>query len=96
VNGAFAARALAAAGYGQGVVSDVRREAAQALAAELGWRAGTTRDALRQDVACCVTPGFEPVVEAGDLHPGEGRVGAVAPGDRHGTGAHAVADAHGS
>src|SRR5215217_4609802 len=35
-------------------------------------------------------------VEAGDLHPGEGRVGAVAPGDRHGTGAHAVADAHGS
>ena len=35
-------------------------------------------------------------VEASILHPDEGCVGAVAPGDRHGTRAHAVADAHGS
>ena len=41
VNGAWAARCLAAAGYRPGVCFDVRAEAAEALAAELGWRAGS-------------------------------------------------------
>ena len=40
VNGAWAARCLAAAGYGPGVCADPRAEAAEALAAELGWEAG--------------------------------------------------------
>src|SRR4051812_23296274 len=35
-------------------------------------------------------------VEPGVPHAGEGRLGAVAPGDRHGAGTHAVADTHGS
>ncbi len=43
VNGAWAARCLVAAGYGPGVCTDVRPEAADALAAELGWRLGLTR-----------------------------------------------------
>ena len=40
VNGAWAARCLAAAGYGPGVCADPRADAAQALASELGWRTG--------------------------------------------------------
>ena len=43
VNGAWAARCLAAAGYGPGVCFDPRPEAAEALAAELGWSAGDAR-----------------------------------------------------
>jgi ornithine cyclodeaminase/alanine dehydrogenase-like protein (mu-crystallin family) len=70
LHGAWAARCLAAAGYGPGVCSDPRAEAAGALAAELGWRAGTREDALAADVVCCVTPGHAPVVDADDLHPG--------------------------
>ena len=69
LHGAWAARCLAAAGYGPGVCFDPRPEAAEALAAELGWSAGSRADALRQDVVSCVTPGFEPVVEIGDLRP---------------------------
>src|SRR3954468_7171644 len=37
VNGAWAARCLAAAGYGPGVCADVRADMAAALAAGLGW-----------------------------------------------------------
>jgi ornithine cyclodeaminase/alanine dehydrogenase-like protein (mu-crystallin family) len=70
LHGAWAARCLAAAGYGPGVCHDPRPEAAQELAAALGWRASTRSEALRSDLACCVTPGAEVVVEAGDLHPG--------------------------
>ena len=40
LHGAWAARCLAAAGYGPGVCADPRPEAAEALAAELGWAAG--------------------------------------------------------
>ena len=47
-----------------------RPEAARALADELGWEAGSTTDALGADIICCVTPGAEPVVGAGDLRPG--------------------------
>ncbi len=70
VNGGWAARALAAIGYGPGVCHDVRPEVAAALAEELGWRTGELADALAQDVVVTVTPGSAPVVRAGDLRPG--------------------------
>src|ERR671917_1915508 len=68
LHGAWAARCLAAAGYGPGVCFDPDAARAEALAAELGWTAGTRTEALAQDVVCCVTPGHEVVVDAGDLH----------------------------
>jgi len=71
VNGAWAARCLAAAGYGPGVCSDVRREAAEALASELGWSVGDRGEAAGQDVVVTVTPGGRPVVHAPDLRPGQ-------------------------
>jgi ornithine cyclodeaminase/alanine dehydrogenase-like protein (mu-crystallin family) len=82
LHGAWAARCLAAAGFGPGVCSDPRPEAADGLARELGWRAGTREEALTADVICCVTPGFEPVVEAADLRPGAhlNMLGADGPG----------------
>src|SRR5689334_18306543 len=61
VNGAWSARCLAAAGYSDGVCADVRREAAEALASELGWRVGDRAEAAAQDVVVTVTPGDEPV-----------------------------------
>lgn len=67
VNGAWAARCLAAVGYREGVCADVRPEAAAALAAELGWSAGTLAAALACDVVVTVTPGAEPVVDASDI-----------------------------
>ncbi len=69
-NGAWVARCLAAAGYGPGVCVDARPDVAQALAHELGWRAGDAADAFACDAVCCVTPGHEVVVEAGSLRPG--------------------------
>jgi alanine dehydrogenase len=82
LHGAWSARCLAAAGYGPGVCSDPRGEAAAALADELGWVAGERAAALACDVVCCVTPGHEPVVEAGDLRPGMhlNMLGADGPG----------------
>ena len=71
VNGAWAARCLDAAGYGPGVCADRRPEAAAALAAELGWSAGSTAEALRSDIVVTVTPGAEPVIDAGDVRPGQ-------------------------
>lgn len=71
LHGAWAARCLAAAGYGPGVCADPRPEAAEELAAELGWRTGDRSEALQSEIVCCVTPGAVPVVQAGDLHPGE-------------------------
>jgi alanine dehydrogenase len=71
VNGAWTARCLAAAGYGPGVCADSRRERAEALAGELGWRAGERAEAAAQDVVATVTPGQEPVILASDLHPGQ-------------------------
>ena len=87
VYGAWAARCLAAAGFGPGVVHDPRADAAAALAAELGWAAGTKAEALRADVVCCVTPGHAVVVEAGDLHPGLhlNMLGADGPGKAEAT-----------
>jgi ornithine cyclodeaminase/alanine dehydrogenase-like protein (mu-crystallin family) len=82
LHGAWAARCLAAAGYGPGFCADPRPEAAAALAAELGWSAGARAEALACDVVCCVTPGHEPVVEVGDLRPGLhlNMLGADGPG----------------
>lgn len=71
VNGAWAARCLAACGYGPGLCADARPEAAEALAAELGWSAGTREQAAMQDVVVTVTPGEEPVIGAADLRPGQ-------------------------
>jgi alanine dehydrogenase len=91
LHGAWAARCLAAAGYGPGVCFDARDEAAEALAESLGWRTGTREEALATDVVSCVTPGFGPVVSAGDLHPGLhlNMLGADGPGKAEAT-IHAV------
>jgi alanine dehydrogenase len=70
VNGTWAARCLLAAGFGSGVCSDRRPEAAERLASELGWRPGSREEAVAQDVVVTVTPGEEPVVLAGELRPG--------------------------
>ena len=70
LHGAWAARCLAAVGYGPGVCHDPDPDTAHTLAAELGWRSGSRSEALRSDLACCVTPGAQVVVEAGDLRPG--------------------------
>jgi alanine dehydrogenase len=70
LHGAWTARCLAAAGYGPGVCYDPRPEAAEELAAELGWQPGARSEALRRDIVSCVTPGAEVVLEAGDLRPG--------------------------
>lgn len=82
LHGAWAARCLAAAGYGPGVCCDPRAEVAQALAGELGWTTGTRAEALACDIVCCVTPGADIVVDAGDLRPGMhlNMLGADGPG----------------
>jgi alanine dehydrogenase len=71
VNGAWAARCLAAAGYGPGVCADPRVDPAEALADELGWRAGDRGEAAAQDIVVTVTPGEEPVILESDLRPGQ-------------------------
>lgn len=82
LHGAWSARCLAAAGYVGGVCHDPRPEAAGALAAELGWSAGTRTEAIGCDVVCCVTPGAEVVIGAEDLRGGLhlNMLGADGPG----------------
>jgi alanine dehydrogenase len=82
VNGTWAARCLGAVGYGQGVCADVRVEAAEALAGELGWQVGDRSEAAAQDVVVTVTPGSEPVILESDLRPGQHI--AVLGADAHG------------
>jgi alanine dehydrogenase len=82
VNGGWAARCLAAAGYGPGVCADPRVDPAEELADELGWRAGDRGEAAGQDVVVTVTPGEELVVLAADLRPGQHL--AVLGADAHG------------
>jgi alanine dehydrogenase len=82
VNGAWAARCLAAADYGPGVCADPRVDPAEALAGELGWRAGDRGEAAAQDVVVTVTPGNELVILEGDLRPGQHL--AVLGADAHG------------
>ena len=87
VNGAWAARCLAAAGFGPGVCHDADAEAAARLADELGWRVGSRADALACEVITCVTPGHRVVVDAGDLRPGMhlNMLGADGPGKAEAT-----------
>jgi len=82
LHGAWAARCMVAAGYGPGVCHDPRPEAAEALAEELAWQPGTRQEAVRCDVVCCITPGHEIVIDAGDLRPGLhlNMLGADGPG----------------
>jgi ornithine cyclodeaminase/alanine dehydrogenase-like protein (mu-crystallin family) len=82
LHGSWAARCLAAAGYGPGVCVDPRVEAQEALAEALVWSGGQLQDALACDIVCCVTPGHEVVVDAGDLRPGMhlNMLGADGPG----------------
>jgi alanine dehydrogenase len=82
VNGAWSGRCLAAVGYGPGVCADLRPEAAEALAAELGWRAGSGDEAAAQDVVVTVTPGDQPVITEASLTPGQHI--AVLGADAHG------------
>ena len=82
VNGAWAARCLASVGYKAGVCADARPEAAERLAAELGWRAGSRAEAAAQDVVVTVTPGHETVIGPGDIRPGQHL--AVLGADAHG------------
>lgn len=82
VNGAWAARCLVAAGFGPGVCADPRAEAAQSLAAELGWAAGSREQAAAQDIVVTVTPAGEPVIFAADLRDGQHL--AVLGADAHG------------
>jgi alanine dehydrogenase len=87
VNGAWAARCLAAAGFGPGVCHDADTAAAERLADELGWRAGSHAEALACDVITCVTPGHAIVIEAGNLRPGMhlNMLGADGPGKAEAT-----------
>jgi len=82
VNGAWSARCMAAAGYGPGVCADPRVDPAEALAAELGWRAGDRGEAAAQDIVVTVTPGDELVILESDLRPGQHL--AVLGADAHG------------
>jgi ornithine cyclodeaminase/alanine dehydrogenase-like protein (mu-crystallin family) len=82
VNGAWAARCLAAAGYGPGVCHDPRPEPAEVLAAELGWAAGDREAAVACDVVVTVTPAAATVIDGPDLRPGQHL--AVLGADAHG------------
>src|SRR4051794_27573987 len=55
VNGAWAARCLAAAGYGPGVCYDRNIDAAEQLASELGWAAGAREEVVDADVVVTCT-----------------------------------------
>jgi alanine dehydrogenase len=82
LHGAWAARCLAAAEFGPGLVYDPNPEAAGALAGEIGWEAGALPEVLDCDVVTCVTPGAEPVVRVADIQPGLhlNMLGADGPG----------------
>jgi ornithine cyclodeaminase/alanine dehydrogenase-like protein (mu-crystallin family) len=82
VNGGWAARCLAAAGYGPGVCADPRVDPAEALADELDWRAGDRGEAAAQDVVVTVTPGEELVILESELRRGQHL--AVLGADAHG------------
>jgi alanine dehydrogenase len=82
LHGGWAARCLAAAEYGPGLVYDRDPDAAGALAGELGWEVASLPDVLACDVVTCVTPAAEPVIRTLDLHPGAhlNMLGADGPG----------------
>ena len=71
VNGTWAARCLAAAGFGPGVCFDPRPEAAAELARELGWESASRGEAAAQQIVVTVTPGDHPVIGPADLRAGQ-------------------------
>jgi len=87
LHGAWTARCLAAAGYGAGICADPDATAARALADELGWQAGSREQAVACEIVCCVTPGAEIVIDAGDLRAGLhlNMLGADGPGKAEAT-----------
>jgi ornithine cyclodeaminase/alanine dehydrogenase-like protein (mu-crystallin family) len=87
LHGTWAGRCLAASGYAAGVCFDPRADVAAALAGELGWSVGSRAEAVRCDVVCCVTPGAEVVIDAGDLRAGMhlNMLGADGPGKAEAT-----------
>ena len=87
LHGAWTGRCLAASGYAAGVCFDPRADVATALADELGWSVGSRAEAVRCDVVCCVTPGAEVVIDAGDLRAGMhlNMLGADGPGKAEAT-----------
>jgi alanine dehydrogenase len=87
LHGLWTARCLAAAGSTEGVAYDPDETAATRVADDLGWPTGSRAEALACDVVCCVTPGAEAVVEAGDLRPGLhlNMLGADGPGKAEAT-----------
>lgn len=82
LHGRWAALCLQATGYEEGICADINPLAARALAHELGWRVGSTKEALEADVVTLVTPGNRPVVTRADLSPGVhiNALGADGPG----------------
>jgi ornithine cyclodeaminase/alanine dehydrogenase-like protein (mu-crystallin family) len=82
LHGAWTARCLAVAGYGPGICFDPAPAAAAAIAEELAWSVGSRDQAVRCEIVCCVTPGSEVVIDAGDLRPGLhlNMLGADGPG----------------
>jgi alanine dehydrogenase len=82
LHGSWAARCLAAAEYGPGVLYDPDPDAAGLLSGEIGWEVGALDEALACDVVTCVTPGTEPVLRVRDLRPGMhlNMLGADGPG----------------
>lgn len=82
LHGAWAGRCLVAEGYTDGVCADADDEAAKRIADELGWRKGTTSEALNCDVVTLVTPGHDPIVTERHLREGlhVNALGADGPG----------------
>ena len=82
LHGAWAGRCLVADGYSDGICADADDDAAARVAEELGWRAGTTSEALSCDVVTLVTPGHDPVISTRHLRPGlhVNALGADGPG----------------
>lgn len=82
LHGGWVARCLSAAGYTSGVCCDRDMNAAQRLAAELGWTVGTLAQAAGQEIVCCITPGTEVVIGSGTVVPGMhlNMLGADGPG----------------
>jgi alanine dehydrogenase len=81
-NGAWAARILAAAGYGPGICHDRNAPAAERLASELGWWTGSREEAAAAEIVVTCTPGEVPVIVPSDVREGQhiAALGADAPG----------------
>lgn len=82
LHGGWAARCMAAAGYGPGLCHDSDPAASERLASELGWSVGDLAGALACDVVCTITPGSTPVIDLDKLRPGlhVNALGADGPG----------------